>query len=78
VAAEAFEVLPPHAAQAESGYSGFLNLPAHRPPRSGVSRFPRRLDRIPWGSGLCLGFNLDPDTRHYPDRDTKKRLNNSS
>lgn len=23
-------------------------------------------------------FNLDPDTRHYPDRDTKKRLNNSS
>jgi hypothetical protein len=25
-----------------------------------------------------LGFSLDPDTRHYPDRDTKKRLNNSS
>ncbi|KIA72034.1 hypothetical protein ANMWB30_32100 [Arthrobacter sp. MWB30] len=25
-----------------------------------------------------MGFNLDPDTRHYPDRDTKKRLNNSS
>jgi hypothetical protein len=30
------------------------------------------------GSGLCLVFHLDPDTRHYPDRDAKKRLNNSS
>jgi beta-glucosidase len=30
------------------------------------------------GSGLCLVFHLDPVTRHYPDRDAKKRLNNSS
>jgi hypothetical protein len=30
------------------------------------------------GSGLCLDFDLDPVTRHYPDRDAKKRLNNSS
>lgn len=27
---------------------------------------------------LCLVFSLDPHTRHYPDGDAKKRLNNSS
>ena len=25
-----------------------------------------------------MGFNLDPDTEHYLDRDAKKRLNNLS
>src|SRR5688572_9204351 len=34
--------------------------------------------RSSMGSGLCLDFDLDPVTRHYPDRDAKKRLNNSS
>src|SRR5215210_172972 len=50
----------------------------NRPPRSGVSRFPRVLVRNSLGSGLCLVSYLDPDTRHYPDRDAKERLNNSS
>lgn len=28
--------------------------------------------------GYVLVFNLDPHTRHYPDGDAKKRLNNLS
>ncbi|WP_345036159.1 hypothetical protein [Arthrobacter methylotrophus] len=78
MAAEAFEAVLPPAAQAESGGIRVPQLAGVTDPRGRACRdFHAHASEFLGGSGLCLGFSLDPDIRHYPDRDTKKRLNNS-